>query len=100
MPHRIDSDADIAAALAALTAADPRLARLSEVTGPLPLRRRPGGFAGLVAIVLSQQLSTASAAAIWCRLSAAFEPLHHDAVARARPDRLKRIGLSAPKIRT
>jgi DNA-3-methyladenine glycosylase II len=100
MSHRIDSDADIAAGLAALTAADPRLAQLAEIAGPLPLRRRPGGFAGLVAIVVSQQLSTASAAAIWGRLSARFEPLHHDAITRARAATLKRIGLSTPKIRT
>jgi len=100
MPHRIDTDADIAAGLAALTAADPRFARLAEIAGPLPLRRRPGGFAGLASIVVSQQLSTASAAAIWGRLSTAFDPLHHDAVRRARTARLQRIGLSASKIRT
>src|SRR5262245_25568779 len=100
MPHRIDTDADIAAGLAALTAADPRFARLAEIAGPLPLRRRPGGFAGLAAIVVSQQLSTASAAAIWGRLSAAFDPLDAAALRRARTERLKRIGLSMPKIRT
>jgi DNA-3-methyladenine glycosylase II len=100
MSHRIDSDADIAAGLAALTAADPRLARLAEIAGPLPLRRRPGGFAGLASIVVSQQLSTASAAAIWRRFSAAFDPIHHDSVRRARTAKLQRVGLSAPKIRT
>jgi DNA-3-methyladenine glycosylase II len=100
MPHRIDTDADIALGLAALTAADPRLIRLAELAGTLPLRRRPGGFAGLAAIVVSQQLSTASAAAIWRRLSAAFDPFHHDSVRRARTAKLKRVGLSAPKIRT
>jgi DNA-3-methyladenine glycosylase II len=66
----------------------------------LPLRRRAGGFAGLMAIVMSQQLSTASAAAIWGRLSAAFDPFDPAMVRRARSDKLKRIGLSAPKIRT
>jgi DNA-3-methyladenine glycosylase II len=100
MPQRIDTDADIAAGLAALTAADPRLVRLAEVAGPLPLRRRPGGFAGLASIVVSQQLSTASAAAIWRRLSAAFDPLDHESVRRARTAKLQRVGLSAPKIRT
>ena len=100
MSQRIDTDADLAVGLAALTAADPRLAHLAEIAGPLPLRRRPGGFAGLAAIVVSQQLSTASAAAIWRRLSAAFDPFHHDAVRRARTVKLKRVGLSAPKIRT
>src|SRR5216684_3648313 len=47
-----------------------------------------------------QQLSTASAAAIWGRLSAAFDPFDHEAVRRARTDRLGRLGLSAAKIKT
>ncbi|MFX7507236.1 hypothetical protein ABTJ37_23235, partial [Acinetobacter baumannii] len=47
-----------------------------------------------------QQLSTASAAAIWARLSAAYDPLDHDAIRKARADRLGRLGLSAAKIRT
>ena len=41
-----------------------------------------------------------AAAAIWGRLSAAFDPFHHDAVRRARADRLGRLGLSAAKIKT
>src|SRR5499427_8602753 len=100
MSHRIATDADIATGLAALVAADPRLARLIEIAGPIPLRRRPGGFAGLASIVVSQQLSTASAAAIWRRLNVAFDPLHHSRLRAARPAKLKRIGLSGSKIRT
>jgi DNA-3-methyladenine glycosylase II len=100
MLARIDSDADIATGLARLTAADPRFEKIAAIAGPIPLRRRPGGFAGLAAIVMSQQLSTASAAAIWGRLSAAFDPFDPRIVRRARAEKLKRIGLSAPKIRT
>src|SRR5581483_1154750 len=61
---------------------------------------REAGFAGLCAIVCGQQLSTASAAAIRDRLFAAFEPFHHDAVRLARADKLRRLGLSAPKIKS
>jgi DNA-3-methyladenine glycosylase II len=50
--------------------------------------------------VVAQQLSTASASAILERLKAALDPLDHEAVRRARPAKLARIGLSAPKIRT
>jgi DNA-3-methyladenine glycosylase II len=50
--------------------------------------------------VVSQQLSTASASAIWTRLAAALDPFDHTAVLRARTPRLARAGLSAPKIRT
>src|SRR5262249_18400002 len=54
---------------------------------------------GLATTVVSQQLSTASAAAIWARLVAAFNPFDPQAIIRARPARLARLGLSAPKIR-
>ena len=93
-------EADLDAALAALAAADARLARLIEVAGRPALRRRPAGFPGLCAIICAQQLSTASGAAIWGRLSAAFDPFHHDAIRRARAARLARLGLSRPKIKT
>lgn len=99
MIRLIDSDADLAAGLAALVTADPRIAAIHRIAGALPLRRRPGGFAGLASIVVSQQLSTASAAAIWGRLSGAFEPLDHRTMLRARTARLQRLGLSAPKIK-
>jgi len=100
MSSLIHTEADLEAALAALTRADPRLMTLVERAGRPPLRRRPDGFAGLAATVVAQQLSTASAAAIWGRLVAAFDPLDAAAIARARADRLARVGLSAPKIRT
>jgi DNA-3-methyladenine glycosylase II len=66
----------------------------------VPLRRRAAGFAGLAAIVCAQQLSVASAGAIFGRLEQAFDPLHHDALRRARTTRLQRLGLSVAKIRT
>jgi len=95
----IRTEADLDLALAALGAADPRLLSLVAATGRPPLRRRPDGFAGLAATIVAQQLSTASAGAIWTRLAAAFDPLAPEAIARAHPARLKKVGLSAPKIR-
>ena len=79
--------------------ADPRFVALIAEAGRPPLRRRPDGFAGLAATVVSQQLSTASAGAIWGRLAAAFDPFEPAAIIRARAPRLARLGLSAPKIR-
>jgi DNA-3-methyladenine glycosylase II len=98
-PPRLTTDADVDAALTRLVAADPRLAPVRAVAGQVKLRHRPAGFAGLAKIVVAQQLSTASAEAIWGRLAAAYDPLATDALLRARADRLARIGLSAPKIR-
>jgi DNA-3-methyladenine glycosylase II len=100
MVTHIHTEADLDSALVALGKADPRFLALVTSAGRPPLRRRADGFAGLAAIIVSQQLSTASAAAIWGRLAAAFEPLTPEAILRARPTRLARIGLSAPKIRT
>ena len=68
-------------------------------TGRPPLRRRAHGYAGLAAIIVSQQLSTASAGAIWGRLIAAIDPFEPAAILRARPARLARLGLSGAKIR-
>jgi DNA-3-methyladenine glycosylase II len=99
LSHRIDTEADIEAGLSALLAADPRLAPVAAMAGRLPLRRRPGGFAGLAGIVVSQQLSTASANAIWGRLAAAYDPFTPQALIRARAVRLAGLGLSGPKIR-
>lgn len=94
------TDADLQAGLAALIRKDPRLAPVADKAGAFSLRRREAGFAGLCAIVCGQQLSTASAAAIRTRLFAAFDPFHHDTVRRARTEKLKRLGLSAPKIKS
>jgi len=100
MQTHIHTEADLDHGLAALAQADPRFVALVAKGGRPPLRRRPGGFAGLAAIIVSQQLSTASAAAIWGRLAAAFDPLDAAAILRARPARLARLGLSGAKIRT
>ena len=99
MTHFLHTQADLEAALAQLILADARLAPVAEKAGAFSLRRREAGFPGLCAIVCGQQLSTASAAAIRNRLFAAFDPFHHDTVRRARTDRLRRLGLSAPKIK-
>jgi DNA-3-methyladenine glycosylase II len=99
MLSHIHTETDLDAALSALIEADPRFAGLLAAAGRPPLRRRPDGYAGLAAIICAQQLSTASAGAIWGRLAAAFDPLDPVSIMRARPARLARLGLSAPKIR-
>jgi DNA-3-methyladenine glycosylase II len=96
----IHTEADLDRAIARLIAAEARFGHALAVAGRPPLRRRADGFAGLASIVVSQQLSTASAKAIWGRLTLALDPLDHAAVLRARTAKLARAGLSAPKIRT
>src|SRR4029453_6081592 len=96
----LNTQADLEEAIYALIKQDPRLKPIFERTGMPALRRREPGYAGLAAIICGQQLSTASAAAIWARVSAAFDPFHPHAWGPARPDRLGRLGLSAAKIKT
>ena len=100
MTTHIHSETDLDTAIAALVAADPRWSAVVERGGRSPLRRRDGGYAGLAQIIVSQQLSVASAAAIYGRLAALADPFDHASVLRARKDRLMRIGLSAAKIKT
>ena len=95
----IHTEADLDVGLAALHRADPRFAALTATAGRPPLRRRADGFIGLAAIIVAQQLSTASAGAIWGRLAEAFDPFEPAVILRARATRLARLGLSAPKIR-
>ncbi|MBT9245097.1 DNA-3-methyladenine glycosylase [Gemmobacter fulvus] len=77
---------------------DNRFAQVLELTGELPLRRRPEGFAELLSAIISQQVSVASANAIWARLSAAgmVDPAQ---VAAAGDEALRACGLSRQKIR-
>jgi DNA-3-methyladenine glycosylase II len=100
MSLHLDTQADVDAAVRLLVAQDPRLAPVLALAGLPPLRRRPGGFAGLASIVTAQQLSTASAGAIWTRLNAAYDPFDPARIRRARAATMARIGLSAAKIRT
>lgn len=100
MTIHLNSQSDLEEAMDRLLKLDPRLKPILAQTGMPALRQREPGFAGLAAIICGQQLSTASAAAIWGRVSTTFDPFHHDAIRTARADRLGRLGLSAAKIKT
>lgn len=97
--HIITHQHEFDTALNSLLAQDARLGFIRARCGDIVLRRREAGFAGLCAIVVGQQLSIASAGAIWGRLAAAIDPLTPEAIRRARKDRLARLGLSVAKIR-
>ncbi len=100
MTVHLNTQADLEDAINALVRFDPRLGPALGIAGMPNLRRREPGFAGLAAIVCGQQLSTKAAAAIWGRVSTSFDPFHHDAIRKARADRLGRLGLSAAKIKS
>ena len=89
----------LAEARSRLVRLDPALAPLDAALPPFAWRTRACGFAGLARMIVDQQVSLASAAAIWARLQAGLggevtapRVLAHDA-------RLTGLGLSRPKIR-
>src|SRR3954453_7534992 len=95
----LDSEAVLNEGRGALQPRDPVMARIIAEGAVPPLRKRDPGFEGLCRIIVSQQLSTASANAIWARIEARFPALSPAKIAAADED-LRGAGLSAPKIRT
>ncbi|MCX7339001.1 MAG: DNA-3-methyladenine glycosylase 2 family protein [Hyphomicrobiales bacterium] len=100
MQRRIETDDDIGAGLEHLVAIEPRFRPMIDAAGTVPLRRTEAGFAGLCRIVVAQQVSVASAKAIWGRVQARFPALGHGDIAAASQADLRACGLSGPKIRT
>jgi DNA-3-methyladenine glycosylase II len=96
----IETEADIAEGLAWLTRRDRRLVRIARLAGPIPLRRAAPGFAGLARVIIGQQVSTASANAIWGRFATAFPDAAPPTLAAADEATLRAIGLSGAKIAT
>lgn len=81
-----------------LASQDERFARALERTGPLPLRLRNDGFPAVLGAIVSQQVSVASANAIWARLKAAGLTGPRK-IMWASDDDLRACGLSRQKIR-
>ncbi len=65
----------------------------------MTFKMRPAGFSSLLKIIVEQQLSTASAWAIWGRLDAGVKPLTPERFLALDEDTLRGFGLSGPKIR-
>lgn len=98
--HIIETEADIRKGVRALVRGCEHMARVHDVTGLPPLRRRANGFEGLARIIVGQQLSVASAAAIWGRVEQTVRPFDAGTLMRKRDATLRKCGLSAGKIRT
>ena len=96
MSGRIVTPEDVAEGAEWLAANCSRMAHAYGLTGPLPLRRNPDGFAQLLRAIVSQQVSVASARAIWGRLQAAGMVVPETILA-AQIDDLRALGLSRQK---
>lgn len=88
---------DLDAAVDGLVAADAAMAEAVRLAGRPVIRRRAPGFAGIVAIVASQQLSVAAASSIVAKLEAGLGALTAARFASADVETLRAHGLSRPK---
>lgn len=98
--QRIETLAHIVEGLDALCLIDPRLAAVRALAGDVPLRLSQPGFASLASIIVAQQVSRASADAIFGRLQALVDPLTAEGILAGGAEAMRRAGLSRPKQRT
>jgi len=96
----IECEADLVEGLSALRAADPALHGALDAVDHVPLRLSTPDFEGLARIVISQQVSVASARAITARTVETLGALQAERLLRADDEALKACGLSRPKQRT
>ena len=99
-PRIIATDDDVRDGVRALRRKCPTMRRVHDLAGDPPLRRRPAGFEGLARIIVGQQVSVASATAIWGRTAAACAPFEPHVLLALEDKHLAGAGLSRPKIRT
>ncbi|HRD75698.1 MAG TPA: DNA-3-methyladenine glycosylase 2 family protein [Hyphomicrobiaceae bacterium] len=99
-PRLIASEADVKAGLRALRRKCPAMRLAHDLAGDPPLRLREPGLEGLMRIIVAQQVSVASATAIWARVAAGVRPLEAATILAMSEEQLRACGLSRPKIRT
>lgn len=87
----------LASAAQHLAKRDKDLAAILKAYGPPPMWSRKPGFATLVQIILEQQVSLASAASMYKRLSENVTPFGPDRVIELGAPHLKSLGLTRQK---
>lgn len=81
----------------ALSRIEPAFGNIVNAHGPPPLWVRAPGYATLVKLILEQQVSLASAAAVYRRLRASVGEVTARSVLRAGPDVLRGVGFTRQK---
>ena len=99
-PRIIATDDDVREGVRALRRKCAIMRHVHDTAGHPPLRRRPAGFESLARIIVGQQVSVASANAIWTRTANVCRPFEPGVVLALSDPQLAAAGLSRPKIRT
>lgn len=99
-PRIIATDDDVREGVRALRRKCAIMRHVHDTAGHPPLRRRPAGFEGLARIIVGQQVSVASATAIWTRAAEACHPFEPGVLLALTDQQLAAAGLSRPKIRS
>lgn len=98
--RKIETEDDIRDGIRSLRRKCALIRKMHDLAGDPPLRRRPAGFEGLSRIIVGQQLSVASAAAIWDRTEKLVQPFQAQVLLATSDDALRSVGLSRGKVRT
>lgn len=99
-PERLVSSDILQKQLRALLRRHPQLRPVAKISGAFDIRLTPGGFSGLTRVICGQQLSVASARAIWGRfaqLPGALDPATYLTLSE---ETVRSVGFSAGKYRT
>jgi len=100
LPERLVSSDILQMQLRALLRRNPELRPVAKVSGAFEIRLTPGGFSGLTRVICGQQLSVASARAIWGRfaeLPGALDPATYLTLSE---ETVRSVGFSSGKYRT
>jgi DNA-3-methyladenine glycosylase II len=88
---------DVAYGVAQLISAHPIFNQIYQKSGPPCPRVTKGGFAALARMIVEQQVSLASAAAIWVRVKKGVVPFTAKRMLELTDAEIGKIGLSRPK---
>ena len=100
LPERLISSDVLQRQLRALLRRDVRLRPIAKISGAFEIRLTPGGFPGLVRIICGQQLSVASARAIYGRYAELPGALTAAGYLKLDEATIRGVGFSAGKYRT
>ncbi len=93
-------EAEMRKGIRALRRKCPHMRLVHDHAGDPPVRQHVPGFEGLARIVVGQQLSLASAQAIWARVQLAAQPMTPRVFLKLSDEELRAAGLSTGKVRT